>query len=404
MLKGKHILLGISGGIAAYKSVFLIRLLKKQGAEVKIIVTQNALSFVTPLTLETLSGNKIYADVFQNNEEYTTEHISLTDWGDIFIVAPATANIIGKLANGIADDALSTSLLAFNKPIFIAPAMNCKMYVHFSVKKNIDYLHQQGIHIIEPTEGELACGYDGKGRMEEPEKIVDFIQHFFKKKTTLKGKTALVSAGGTQEAIDAVRFIGNHSSGLMGFSIANELANRGAKVILISAPSNLIITHPNIKCIYVISASEMHQACVENFVKADITIMAAAVADYTPENPQLHKIKKNSSEKLIITLKPTIDILAELGKTKNKHQILVGFALETDNEMENASLKLHHKNLDFIVLNSLNDAGAGFGTATNKITILDNKKQITHFNIKTKSEVAVDVVNKIDQLINPIRK
>ncbi len=398
MLKGKHILIGISGGIAAYKTVFLIRLLKKQGALIKVIVTKNALNFVTPLTLETLSGNKIYADVFQNAEEYSTEHISITDWGDIFIVAPATANIIGKLANGIADDALSTSLLAFNKTIFIAPAMNCKMYDHFAVRRNIDYLSKQGLNIIEPTEGELACGYDGKGRMEEPENIINYINSFLKKKTSLKGKTALVTAGGTKEAIDAVRYIGNHSSGLMGFSIANELADRGANVILISAPSSFEVKHNSIKRIDVVSANEMHQKCIKEFPKADITVMAAAVADYTPEYPQKNKIKKDKSDKLTLSLKPTIDILAALGKLKKKNQLLVGFALETDNELENATKKLQNKNLDFIVLNSLNDEGAGFGTGTNKITILDNKKQISRYTIKSKSEVAFDVVNYIEKL------
>jgi phosphopantothenoylcysteine decarboxylase/phosphopantothenate--cysteine ligase len=399
MLKGKHILIGISGGIAAYKTVFLIRMLIKQGAQVKVIVTKNALNFVTPLTLETLSGNKIYSDVFQTTEEYTTEHISITDWGDIFVVAPATANIIGKLANGIADDALSTSLLAFNKPIFIAPAMNCKMYNHFSVKKNIDFISNQGIQIIEPTEGDLACGYEGKGRMEEPEKILSILTNFIKKKTSLTNKTALVSAGGTREAIDAVRYIGNNSSGLMGFSIANELAERGAKVILVSAPTNLITSHPNIKRIDVVSANEMYQACKKEFPKTDITIMAAAVADYTPENPKKNKIKKNVSGKLDISLKTTIDILAELGKEKRKSQILVGFALETENELENATNKLKNKNLDFIVLNSLNDKGAGFGTPTNKITIVDNKKQILRYSIKSKSKVAFDIVDKIEKLI-----
>lgn len=399
MLKGKHILLGISGGIAAYKSVFLIRLLKKQGADVKIVVSKNALNFVTPLTLETLSGNKIYADVFKNNEEYSTEHISLTDWADMFIVAPATANIIGKFANGIADDALSTSLLAFNKNVFIAPAMNCKMYENFAVRKNLAYLSQQGIFIIEPNEGVLACGYEGKGRMEEPEKIIEFILKILKKKLSLKGKTALVSAGGTQEAIDAVRYIGNHSSGLMGFSIAQELADRGAEVILVTAPTNLFTKHPQIKIIHVISANEMHKACIDSFEKADITVMSAAVADFTPENPQKQKIKKNNSDKLVITLKPTVDILAELGKIKKKHQILVGFALETDNEIKNASQKLKNKNLDFIVLNSLIDAGAGFKTNTNKITIIDKKNQITPFTIKPKTEVASDIVDKIEQLI-----
>ncbi len=276
--------------------------------------------------------------------------------------------------------------------------MNCKMYDHFAVRRNIDYLSKQGLNIIEPTEGELACGYDGKGRMEEPENIINYINSFLKKKTSLKGKTALVTAGGTKEAIDAVRYIGNHSSGLMGFSIANELADRGANVILISAPSSFEVKHNSIKRIDVVSANEMHQKCIKEFPKADITVMAAAVADYTPEYPQKNKIKKDKSDKLTLSLKPTIDILAALGKLKKKNQLLVGFALETDNELENATKKLQNKNLDFIVLNSLNDEGAGFGTGTNKITILDNKKQISRYTIKSKSEVAFDVVNYIEKL------
>jgi phosphopantothenoylcysteine decarboxylase/phosphopantothenate--cysteine ligase len=399
MLNGKNILIGISGGIAAYKSVFLIRLLRKEGATVKVVVTKNALNFVTLLTLETISGNKVYSDVFHSPELYSTEHISITDWADLFIVAPATANIIGKLSNGIADDALSTSLLAFNKPLFIAPAMNCKMVDHFSVIKNMAFLSENGVHIIEPPFGELACGYEGKGRMEEPEKIVALISDFLKKKTSLLGKTALVTAGGTKEAIDPVRYIGNHSSGLMGFAIATELAERGAGVTLISGPSHLSLLHKSIKRIDVVSAADMHKACLNHFPKSDITVMAAAVADFTPLQAQKNKIKKKNSDDFTIKLKHTTDILTELGKQKKKKQLLVGFALETNNEIENAVRKLNEKNLDLIVLNSLKDKGAGFGSSTNKITIIYKNKHILRYGLKTKKEAASDIVNNIELLI-----
>jgi len=400
MLKNKKILIGISGGIAAYKSLFLIRLFIKQGAKVKVVVTGNALHFVTPLSIETLSGNKIYADMFQDHAEYTTEHIALTDWADIFIVAPATANIIGKYANGIADDALSTSLLAFSKQVFIAPSMNTKMYNNPAVIKNIQILRSYGVKIIEAPEGDLACGYEGAGRMEEPENILKKVLDYFKQSASFAGKKVLVTAGGTKEAIDAVRFIGNHASGLMGFSIAREFANRGAKVTLITAPSGIKISDDNIRRIDVVSADEMHMACQKEFPKTDITVMAAAVADYAPLNPRKNKIKKNPDNSVIhVSLKPTTDILAGLGKIKKKNQLLIGFALETDNEIENAYQKLFNKNLDLIILNSLKDKGAGFGTATNKITIIDKHKNITPFQLKSKSDVAADIANKIEQLI-----
>ncbi|NTW31495.1 MAG: bifunctional phosphopantothenoylcysteine decarboxylase/phosphopantothenate--cysteine ligase CoaBC [Bacteroidetes bacterium] len=398
MLKGKHIILGISGGIAAYKSAILTRLFKKAGAEVKIVTTQNALKFVTKVTLETLSENKLYYEVFSDENDYSTEHVSLTDWGDIFVVAPATANIIGKFANGIADDALSTSLMAFNKKIYLAPSMNCKMLNNFAVQKNLDYLKKNNIHIIEAAKGFLACGYEGEGRMEEPENILSFILNDLKKKALLIGKTALVTAGPTYEAIDPVRFIGNHSSGLMGFAIAEELAQQGAKVTLITGPNNLSIHNINIKKIDVVSAENMYKECIKEFEKADITIMAAAVADYTPEIIADQKIKKTGAE-LIIKLKPSKDILSELGKKKRKNQLLVGFALETNNEIENARKKLKNKNLDFIVLNSLQDKGAGFKHSTNKITIIDCNKNITEFILKDKVEVAKDIVGKIIEML-----
>jgi len=394
MLKGKRVILGISGGIAAYKSAVLIRLLVKAGAEVKVIATKHALEFITKVTLETLSQNKLYSNLFADENDYSTEHISVSDWGDIFIVAPATANIIGKLANGIADDALSTSLLAFNKKIFIAPSMNCKMFEHFAVQRNIEYLKTNGIIIIEPPEGYLACGYEGKGRMEEPASIVSFVEKELKKKAKLKGKKALVTAGPTYEAIDPVRFIGNHSSGLMGFSIAEELADNGANVVLVSGPTKLILTNNSIKRIDVTSAEDMHKACMKEYANADIIVMSAAVADYSPAEISLKKIKKDGSE-LTLHLKPTKDILSELGNKKRKDQVLVGFALETDNEIEHAKKKLHTKNLDFIVMNTLKDKGAGFGHNTNKITIIDKSNKVTAFGLKEKTEVAKDIVNKI---------
>jgi len=398
MFKGKKIILGISGGIAAYKSISLIRLFIKNGAEVKVIATANALHFVTKVTLESISKNKVYADVFADTNDYTTEHISLTDWGDFFVVAPATANIIGKYADGIADDALSTSLLAFDKPVFLAPAMNCKMWENFAVKKNCEYLKNNGVNFIEPATGFLACGYEGKGRMAEPEDIFSFIGEKLFKELPLKGKKALVTAGPTYEAIDPVRFIGNHSSGLMGFCIAEALALKGAEVTLIAGPTNLETPQPDINRINVVSTDEMFDACSDLYRDADITVMAAAVADYKPVLKCNSKIKKGRGKSLDLNLVKTKDILAYLGKEKKETQILVGFALETDNEIENAKKKLNLKNLDFIVLNSLKDKGAGFGCDTNKISIIDDKTVI-EYALKSKHEVALDIVNKICSII-----
>ena len=394
MLEGKRIILGISGGIAAYKSATLIRLLQKAGAEVRVVVTKNALEFVTRVTLETLSRNKVYIELFGIDNDYATEHVSLTDWGDAFVVAPASANIIGKLANGIADDALSTSLLAFNRALFLAPSMNVKMYEHFAVKKNLEYLSGKGINIIEPTEGYLACGYEGQGRMEEPEKIVAYLEKYFLNTAKLAGKKALVTAGPTNEALDLVRFFGNNSTGLMGFSIAEELAAKGADVTLVCGPNNLETHNSKIKRIDVVSAKEMHQACMNAFNDTDITVMAAAVADYSPKEQYNFKFVK-SDKTFAIKLVPTKDILFEMGNKRRSDQLLVGFALESSGEIESAKNKLHKKNLDFIVLNSLNDKGAGFGNTTNKITIIDKNNQITAFELKEKREVAKDIVGKI---------
>ena len=394
MLEGKKILLGISGGIAAYKSMFLIRLFKKAGAEVRVVATESAMWFVSRVTIESLSQNKLYDQVFGEDNDYTTEHISLTDWGDVFVVAPATANIIGKYASGIADDALSTSLMAFDKKVFVAPAMNCKMYENFAFQSNLNRLRENNVEIIEPASGYLACGYEGKGRMEEPDVVFSVVEKYFSQKQDLAGKKVLITAGPTHENIDPVRYIGNHSSGKMGFAIAEELANRGAEVKLVAGPVNTDIANERISRIDVSTADEMYRVCTEVFPIMDAAILTAAVADYRPEKSSEKKIKRNG-ESLIVKLVPNPDILAALGKMKNKNQVLAGFALETDNEEANARKKLKNKNLDFIVINSLNDTGAGFGNDTNKITILDNKNRLSGFDLKSKKLVAQDIVNKL---------
>ncbi len=398
MLMGKKIILGISGGIAAYKSAILLRLFKKAGSEVKVVGTANAFEFITRVTLESLSENKVYDQVFGEHNDYTTEHVALTDWGDVFVVAPATANIIGKLANGIADDALSTSLLAFNKKVFVAPAMNCKMWEHFAVQKNLQFLQNNDIEIIEPAEGFLACGYEGRGRMEEPETIFNRVEEYLTHKPgTLKNKRILITAGPTHEAIDPVRYIGNRSSGKMGIALADELASRGAEVHLIIGPVSTASTHAGVITTKVITASEMHEACLKIFDDCDAAIMAAAVADFRPEKISDRKIKKhNAVGAMQLTLVPTTDILSAMCKAKQK-QVLVGFALETDNEETNAIKKLANKKLDFIVLNSLQDEGAGFGHQTNKVSIINNKKEVMRYPLKDKREVAADIADELEK-------
>ncbi len=395
MLQGKKIIIGISGGIAAYKTLFLIRLFKKAGAEVRIVATENAMWFVTRVSLESLSQNKVYDKVFGPENDYTTEHISLTDWADAFVVAPATANIIGKYANGIADDALSTSLMAFDKKVFVAPAMNCKMYENFAFQKNLETLRQNAVQIIEPAEGYLACGYEGKGRMEEPHVIFQQVQSWFAHdRKDLQGKKVLLTAGPTFENIDPVRYIGNYSTGKMGFALAEELAERGAEVTLVAGPVNLSLQHPGIHRIDVQSAQQMYDAAMNAFPRMDAAILTAAVADFRPAQLNTEKVKR-TGDTLTLQLIANPDILASLGQIKKSGQVLAGFALETTNEVENAQSKLKKKNLDFIVLNSLKDKGAGFGTDTNKITLLDNKNQITGFELKSKKLVAKDITDKL---------
>lgn len=394
MLQGKNIIIGISGGIAAYKSLYLIRLFRKAGANVRVVATENAMWFVTRVSLESLSQHKVYDKVFGPENDYTTEHISLTDWADVFVVAPATANIIGKYANGIADDALSTSLIAFDKKVFMAPAMNCKMYENFAFQRNMKYLIENGVEMIEPATGYLACGYEGKGRMEEPDVIFAAVEKYFTRPTDLKGKKILITAGPTYENIDPVRFIGNYSSGKMGFAIAEELAARGADVSLVTGPVNIEPGNVAIKRMNVQSAREMFETATALFPQMDAAILTAAVADYRPSELHTAKLKRTTAS-LTLELVPNPDILATLGQMKNPGQILAGFALETNDELENARKKLQAKNLDFIVLNSLQDKGAGFGTDTNKVKIIDNKNQVLRFDLKSKKLVAVDIADKL---------
>lgn len=388
-----NVVIAISGGIAAYKIPFLIRLFKKAGHEVKVVVTKNALNFVTEATLQTLSDNLVYSDMFAGNKDMT-EHISLADWADYYIVAPATANIIGKYANAIADDCISTTLLAFDKDVFLAPAMNTKMYANEGVQNNLQILASRGVNIISPNCGELACGANGDGRMAEPKEIFAFVNNHIAKSKILAGKTICVTAGPTYEQIDPVRFIGNNSSGKMGFAIAESLAAKGASVKLIAGPTHLNTNSCNIERIDVKSAEQMYNATVKEFEKADAAILSAAVADYTPKNVFSQKVKK-ADNVLNIELQPTKDILAQLGRMKTDKQTLVGFALETNDEENNAKQKLSKKNLDFIVLNSLNDKNACFGFDTNKVTIIDSNGKMIKTDLKSKSEIAEDVVSKL---------
>ncbi len=400
MLTGKKVIVGITGGIAAYKTPLLIRLLIKNGAEVKVAATKSALQFVTPTTLETLSKNKIYTDLFAETNEYNTEHVALKDWADFMIVAPATANCIGKLASAIADDALSTLLLAFNKPLFICPAMNTNMLEHFSVERNIQWLKDNGVRFIEPSVGELACGVEGRGRMEEPENILDKVLSSLSQSATFVGKKVLITAGPTYEKIDAVRFIGNFSTGKMGYALAMEFANQGADVILVSGPTHLEIRHPKVKKISVMSAREMYEVANEYFTASNVAILSAAVADFRPEMAAEQKIKKTSnSQTMDLHLVQNPDILASLGSKKKENQILVGFALETNDELANAKKKLEKKNLDFIVLNSLQDAGAGFGYDTNKVTFVFRDGKVEQEPLKSKKEVAADIAKRVKGIL-----
>ncbi len=393
-LKGKNILLGITGGIAAYKAAILVRLLVKEGADVKIVMTKSAKEFITPLTLATLSKNPILVEFFDPENGQWNSHVDLGSWSDLFVIAPATANSMGKMAHAIADNLLITTYLSAKCPVMIAPAMDLDMFQHPANLKNIETLKSYGNVIIEPESGELASGLIGKGRMAEPEVITERIIAFLSSKKKLKSKRILVTAGPTFEPIDPVRFIGNYSSGKMGFAIAEELANQGAEVILISGPSHLETSNSLITRINIQTAQEMYNESVKHFPDCDAAIMSAAVADFKPAVRFDKKVKRGKDNMQII-LEPNKDIAAELGKMKKKNQVLVGFALETNDEIKNAKKKIKNKNLDFIVLNSLNEYGAGFGYDTNKINIIDNQDNITEFNIKAKKDVAVDIVEEL---------
>ncbi len=398
MLTGKKILLGVCGSIAAYKSAILIRLLIKNGAEVRVIMTQDAVNFITPLTLSTLSKNTVLINYSKAETGEWNNHVDLALWADYFLIAPASANTLAKMANGICDNLLMASYLSARCMVYFAPAMDLDMWKHPATQANIAKLQSYSNILISPEEGELASGLFGLGRMAEPEYILNFIVKFNKKKT-LKGYKILVTAGPTYEAIDPVRFIGNHSSGKMGFTIADELISLGASVILVSGPSNQISKQPGIIRINVTSAKEMYEACLVNFKEVDVCIMSAAVADYTPVNKEKIKIKKKDAT-FNIELKETEDILLNLGKQKSEKQILIGFALETNDEEKYAYDKLKNKNLDFIVLNSLNDEGAGFKKETNKITIIDKGLNKTVYQTKRKEEVAVDICQKLIETLN----
>ncbi|MCB9365169.1 MAG: bifunctional phosphopantothenoylcysteine decarboxylase/phosphopantothenate--cysteine ligase CoaBC [Flavobacteriales bacterium] len=398
MLTGKNILLGITGGIAAYKTASLVRLLKKNGANVKVILTPAAKEFITPLTLSTLSENPVNTSFFDKNTGEWNNHVELGLWADLFVVAPATANTLAKMANGICDNLLLAVYLSCKSKVFIAPAMDLDMYIHPSTANNLKTLEDYGNVIIDAREGELASGLIGKGRMEEPEQIFEEIRTFFTKDKMLAGKRVLITAGPTHEKIDPVRFIGNNSTGKMGLFLAEEAINLGAEVTLVIGPNNLTI-NPLINCINIQSAQEMYEAVHQNVERADIIIMSAAVADYSPKIVSDIKIKKKT-DTLTIELAPTKDILKSVGEIKTSKQLLVGFALETNNEKENATKKLQTKNLDLIVLNSLNDKGAGFGFNTNKVTIIDKNNNADEFELKSKSLVATDIFNKIISLLS----
>ena len=393
MLKGKNVLLAVTGSIAAYKSTYLVRELIKKGSNVKVIQTESSLQFVTPITLSTLSKNPVTKDFIKNEDTGEwNNHVALGEWADMMLIAPATAHTISNLVTGKADSFFLATFLSCSAPVFVAPAMDLDMFKNESTQANLETLTKRGIYIIDPDEGELASGLEGKGRMKEPEDIVVFLTDYLLSKATLRGKKILVSAGPTYEFIDPVRFIGNHSSGKMGFAIAEEAASRGASVTLITGPVHLT-TPEQVYRKDVVSAEEMKNSILHYFDDSDVLIMAAAVADYKPKVVSHEKIKKKNP-KLSLELEKTDDILKEIVKNK-KQQFVVGFALETNNEQENAKQKLVHKNLDAIVLNSLNDTGAGFGHDTNKVTIITANEETT-YALKSKKEVAVDILNFIE--------
>jgi phosphopantothenoylcysteine decarboxylase/phosphopantothenate--cysteine ligase len=401
MLKGKKIVLGITGSIAAYKSCLIIRELIKAGAEVQVVITPAGKEFITPITLSALTQKPVISDFFSQRDGTWHSHVALGLWADAMLIAPCTASTLGKMANGIADNMLITTYLSMKAPVFIAPAMDLDMYQHPTTQQNMERLKSFGNHIIEPASGFLASGLEGKGRMEEPERIVEFVDNVLsrmeKERCEMSGKRILITAGPTYEKIDPVRFIGNYSSGKMGFALAEECADRGAEVTLIAGPVALKTTHPNIRRIDVESCEDMYQAATQVFPQQDAAILCAAVADFRPEHATDQKIKRGKDD-LVIRLKPTYDIAAELGHMKSEHQVLVGFALETNNEEANAQRKLEKKNLDFIVLNSLQNKGTCFQSDENQISIISRDGQ-QDYERKPKQDVASDIVDKLATLL-----
>lgn len=397
MLDGKRIVIGITGSIAAYKAAYLIRLFIKKGAEVQVVISPAGKEFITPVTLSALTGKPVVSEFFTANDGTWHSHVDLGLWADMMIIAPATAATIGKMANGIADNMLITTYLSMKAPVFVAPAMDLDMYAHPSTQKNLEQLIAYGNHIIEPATGFLASKLEGKGRMEEPEKIVEFVEDFFRSRESLSGKKILITAGPTYEKIDPVRYIGNFSSGKMGYALAEECASRGASVTLVSGPVQLKVENPSIKVIAVESADEMFEAAITAFPEIDIAVLCAAVADYKPLHVSGEKIKRKDGESISIQLTPNNDIAAEIGKMKKANQRVIGFALETDHEELNAKQKMEKKNLDFIVLNSLRDPGAGFKNDTNKVTIISRNGEKTEFPLKTKKEVATDIIDMVTE-------
>lgn len=401
MLEGKHILVGITGGIAAYKTATIVRLLVKEGASVRVVMTDNAKKFVGPLTFSTLSRNPVLTEFFNPENGQWNSHIDIASWSDLFLIAPATANTIAKMANGIADNLLLTTYLSARCSVMLAPAMDCDMLKHPATVANIQRLKEFGNIIIDPKEGELASGLEGKGRMAEPEDIVGEVKSFFSKKKVDKilNKRLLINAGPTKEPIDPVRFISNHSSGKMGVALADAAADMGFEVTLVLGPVDIMPENKDVKVIKVVTAKEMATTCIGLFSCCDVAILAAAVADFTLQVTENHKIKKEGGFHKI-DLVPTIDIADTLGKQKRDDQLLVGFALETDNEIDNAIAKLEHKNMDAVVLNSLNDKGACFGGDTNRIIIIDKLKNIDKFGLESKHDAALNILNKVRQMLN----
>ena len=399
MLKGKHIILGVTGSIAAYKAAYLVRGLVKKGAEVQVVITPAGKEFITPLTLATLSSHPVISEFFSNRDGTWNSHVDLGLWADVMLIAPATASTIGKMAHGVADNMLVTTYLSCKAPVFVAPAMDLDMFAHPTTQQNLDRLRSFGNRIIEPAEGELASHLVGKGRMEEPDRIIAVLEEFFASQEILKNKRILITAGPTYEKIDPVRFIGNYSSGKMGFALAEACAEMGAEVTLIAGPVSLSTHHPRIQRINVESAESMWNAAVDQFPQADAGILCAAVADHRPAVEAQEKIKREQTGEMVLRLIPNKDIAASLGAMKRADQRLVGFALETHDEAHHAADKLRRKNLDFIVLNSLRDSGAGFRCDTNKITIIDAQGETTAYPLKSKQEVALDIVRKLATLL-----